>query len=1289
MKRVKAIFQFSLSNDRVIEEHAQVPGHYKYKHIFPILVKMSIMIFLLYVDDEPALLDLCKIFLEKTGDFTVTTRSSAVGAADLLEVEPFDAIICDYQMPEKDGLVFLQEVRNNHPEIPFILFTGRGREEIAVRAFELGADFYLQKGGDPKAQFAELTQKIERQLNAMAANIPGVIYRYYVNPDGSTGFDYISERSWQVLGIENNPDTFFNQCLECIIPEDRERFITSNQHAIISKSTWEYEGWLLKPTGKKIWVSAVSSPVMENDRLIFDGVIFDNTARKEAEEALAQSESYYRALFKYTESATIIIEEDTTVSLANDAFAQLFGSSREFIEGKIKWTHFVAPEDRDGMVDYHYRRRKSPAEAPTLYEFRFITADGRTRDMLAHVGMIPGTKKSVASLLDITERKRAQEGFIRAKKDWETIFQATGSPAVILSPDRRIIAANNAVLRKTGKSSEEVIGRLCFEIFHGAAVKGPPDGCPFEKMLASCVHEAREMEVEIFGGVYLVSCTPVFDESGKLERIIHIATDITRLKLAEEQLRRKNDELQASYEQIAATDEEIRGQFDMLSASERTIRESEIKFRSVVESVPVGMHFYDLRKDGQLVLTWANPAADSILGISHLPLLGKTIEEAFPALAGTDIPRHYLSAARDQVSWHTESVDYKDEKISGAFAVWAFPTLPDSMVAAFHDITDRKRTEQHLIESMERYRNVVEDQTEFISRFLPDGTHIFVNEAYCRYFGVKREEIIGSRFRPEIDPRDRERVGQLIASLTPENPVAGIEQRTFMPDGSTRWQKWSDRAIFDKQGRVMEYQSVGRDITDMKTVEKALQQSEATYRQLEAQLPDYVLIHENETIVFVNAEGARLMGKSQEEIIGTSVLSYAAREYHDLVRKNMLLRQQDIPVEPYEIAIIAPSGERRWVEVRAKPILNRDIPAILTVLTDITDRKRAEEALIESEAKYRKIIENMQDLVYQTDLEGRLVMISPSGARLAGYESPDELIGHNIGLELYADPVEREKFLEALKEKGSVTDYPLALKDHNGAIHYVTASSHIYYNKNGEPLGVEGVLHDITDRKRAEESFLQAKHKLHLLSGITRHDINNQMTVLMGYLDLLKTRQFDPESDNYIKNLIIAAERIVSMIRFASEYEEIGVEAPLWQDVQVIISVAAKETPLGEVKLENNLPAGTEIFADPLILRVFYNLMDNAVRYGGKITTIRFSADYHGTDLVIRCEDDGIGIPEEEKEKIFERGFGQTHGLGLALSREILAITGIRIEETGESGVGARFEIVVPKGMYKKADSPQ
>jgi signal transduction histidine kinase len=117
----------------------------------------------------------------------------------------------------------------------------------------------------------------------------------------------------------------------------------------------------------------------------------------------------------------------------------------------------------------------------------------------------------------------------------------------------------------------------------------------------------------------------------------------------------------------------------------------------------------------------------------------------------------------------------------------------------------------------------------------------------------------------------------------------------------------------------------------------------------------------------------------------------------------------------------------------------------------------------------------------------------------------------------------------------------------------------------------------------------------------------------------------------------------------------------------------------------NDLPAGTEVFADPLIAKVCYNLMDNAARYGGKITTLRFSENEHDGDHVVVCEDDGDGVIAEEKERIFERGFGKNTGLGLSLAREILDITGITIRETGEPGKGARFEITVPKDACRRS----
>jgi len=165
----------------------------------------------------------------------------------------------------------------------------------------------------------------------------------------------------------------------------------------------------------------------------------------------------------------------------------------------------------------------------------------------------------------------------------------------------------------------------------------------------------------------------------------------------------------------------------------------------------------------------------------------------------------------------------------GASAYIIKPLNMDEVLATVREalekqrlVEEKRQAEEALRESEERYRAIVEDQTELICRFLPDGTLIFVNEAYCRYFGKKREELIGSSFMPLVLDEDREFVADQFASLAPENPVVTYEHRVILPDGQIRWQQWTDRAIFDEQGRFVEFQSVGRDITEQVRAEEQL-----------------------------------------------------------------------------------------------------------------------------------------------------------------------------------------------------------------------------------------------------------------------------------------------------------------------------------------------------------------------------------------------------------------------------------------------------------------------------------
>ena len=226
-------------------------------------------------------------------------------------------------------------------------------------------------------------------------------------------------------------------------------------------------------------------------------------------------------------------------------------------------------------------------------------------------------------------------------------------------------------------------------------------------------------------------------------------------------------------------------------------------------------------------------------------------------------------------------------------------------------------------------------------------------------------------------------------------------------------------------------------------------------------------------------------------------------------------------------------------------------------------------------------------------------------------------------------------------------------------------------------------ISDITDIREVEDALHLVNRKLTLLSSITRHDINNQLLTLNGFLELLHEKDPDPTREHFFMRIITASDRIAAMIRFTKEYEQIGVTAPVWQDYRTLVDTAARQVELGKIRVKNDLPAGTEVLADPLLVNVCYNLMDNAVRYGGKITTIRFSFKERDSDHLVVCEDDGDGVPPDEKEQIFDRGFGKNTGLGLTLVREILEITGITIREMGEPGKGARFEMTVPKGKWR------
>jgi len=184
----------------------------------------------------------------------------------------------------------------------------------------------------------------------------------------------------------------------------------------------------------------------------------------------------------------------------------------------------------------------------------------------------------------------------------------------------------------------------------------------------------------------------------------------------------------------------------------------------------------------------------------------------------------------------------------------------------------------------------------------------------------------------------------------------------------------------------------------------------------------------------------------------------------------------------------------------------------------------------------------------------------------------------------------------------------------------------------------------------------------------------------------MKIKFPDPALQEAVEREILAAHNIQTQIMFTKDYQDIGVQSPQWFDLRKVIASGTARLPLSPVSPLVHFDQ-LELYADPLLEKVFYNLMENALRHGKTVTTIELSCKTLNDCLVVICQDNGVGIPAEYKEAIFKRRFFKHTGFGLFLSRTILGITGITIRETGEPGKGARFEITVKAGAFRFTNS--
>jgi PAS domain S-box-containing protein len=335
------------------------------------------------------------------------------------------------------------------------------------------------------------------------------------------------------------------------------------------------------------------------------------------------------------------------------------------------------------------------------------------------------------------------------------------------------------------------------------------------------------------------------------------------------------------------------------------------------------------------------------------------------------------------------------------------------------------------------------------------------------------------------------------------------------------------------------------------------------------------------------------------------------------------------------------------------------------------------------------IIDSTDDAILSIGSDGRIISYNQGAERIFGI-SAERMLDHPLSELIPPEIPDRtdELIMEVGRGRNITHNQGVFIRSDGTRIHLsVTATPIPDFNDHSGCFSL--IAHDISDQIAKVEMLNLLNLKHHLLTAITRHDINNSLMILMGYCSFLEDSISDPEISRIVSKIKTQSDIIQDQVQFMEAYESLGVTLPAWQRAEEVFNHAVaslkREHDIFEVSL-----ADLEVYADPLIERVIYNLCDNSLKYGEKLTRIRTRFVREGEICRWIIEDDGVGILPDLKEKIFESGFGKTSGLGLYLTKQILMITNITIEETGIPSEGARFEMIIPAGRWRMGttDSP-
>jgi PAS domain S-box-containing protein len=1053
----------------------------------------------LHVDDDPAFLKVAKQCLDAQGEFEVDTASSVNEALEKLEKTDYDAVVSDYQMPDEDGLEFLKELREKGNTVPFIVLTGKGREEVAIKALNLGANLYVDKHGDPETVYYELAHAIRQAVERKTADMKmwereeRLRAVFGSSPDAITVSDLhgsildCNEAAWKVLGFSSKEEVIGKSSLDFIAKKDRQKALENMKKTLEQGAVRNLEYTLLNKDGEEFWGELSASILKDSlgNPLGFVDIMRDITARKKTEKTLSKAMRESNA----------------------------FRKSGIEVVGSFPWgTH--------------------------LCQFY------KTKDDL------------LATLVPY---------FSEGLRNNEYCMWVTSEP-------------------------------LGTEEAKEAMRKAVPD---FDRCL-----ERGQIEILPHTEWYLKG--GAFNSKRVLDGWIN----------------RLNEALAKGYDGLRLT----------------------------------GNTFW-LEKENWNDFVNYEKAVNSVI-------------EQYKMIA---ICTYYLDKCQA-----SEVIDVVSNH--------QFALIRRSGEWKIIESSNLKHAREEVRASNEILRDVFACSPEAIAVIDLNGNIVECNQETLDMLGYSsRDELIGRNGFALVSEKDRERAKGNLTKVLDHGSLKNIEYVALTKDGTEFSAELSASVVKDSSGNPMGFVSMIKDISERKKAEEALRGSEEKWRSLAENAPNIIVVVDRVgTIQFINRT---VVNARPEEIVGRSVYDFIDPEHHNVVKKIIEQVFQTGEGGRYEISGVGPKGSVAWYATHVGPIKrNGQVASVTLITTDFTERKKAEEALKDAKQKWASLTENTDDIVMIVDSEGIIQYIN----RTIPPYTPEETIGKTVYEYV---PREQHDIMRSSLEKTFETGVPLSyvVSSNIPKIGTIWFKTKVVPAKDDEKT-VSAILisTDITELKNTEEHLKETNmklvvtnEKLHVVGGLTRHDVRNKLSAVTGNAYLLRQKLVgDAKALEQLKDMEAAVRLVEKIFEFARIYEKLGTEQLVNIDVgKAVDGAVSLFSGLKGVKIVNECH-GLTVLADSLLSQLFYNLIDNSLKYGEKTRQIKIYYGMPSADQVeLVYEDDGVGIPDNMRSNLFKEGFtsGKGTGYGLFMAKRISEVYGWTILETGKQGKGAQFTMSIPR----------